>query len=252
MQAALENLQQIRREIRNVRKRARRAEGKESLPQNFKRRVLLVYIYSGYCSQIAADYFSKYRNRAVADAEAFEDAVAEVETLYIELPLDEVVLLETEPLSQCRATDVYAALEYVVQHRLHGWIVHVNSERGVAPSRAMLTARALEFLPDVVPDYFRQRLEHTLQGSARGQRKWLHRFRRRWKCCVDALPVEAEEPVNLEQKARCVWSFVSLSGFSIIPVAARRVETLCCQLSACNRRQACRAVLRAEQWQETL
>ncbi|CAE7035539.1 unnamed protein product [Symbiodinium natans] len=82
-------------------------------------------------------------------------------------------------------------MEYVVQHRLRSWVEHLNCDKGVAPSRAMLTAHAGQCIPDIVPAEIRQRLERQLHGPARGQRKWLSRFRRRWKCRVGALPALA-------------------------------------------------------------
>ena len=198
MQAALENLKRIRSEIRNVSRRKRRLE-KCSHPEPLRRRVLLVYIYSGYCSQVAADFLLKCQCHGLLNAES--DAVADVETLYIQAPLDELVALETDPLSQCSAADVHVAMEYVVQHRLRSWVEHLNCDKGVAPSRAMLTAHAGQCIPDIVPAEIRQRLERQLHGPARGQRKWLSRFRRRWKCRVGALPVADDDPADLEQKA---------------------------------------------------
>ncbi|CAE7941282.1 unnamed protein product [Symbiodinium sp. KB8] len=101
--------------------------------------------------------------------------------------LEEIVDLETAPLTCVRAL---AAMEFTVQQNLHSWVAWLNTEKGVAPSRSMMVAYAMDNIPSAVPDELRAGLVQSLNGSPGAQHKWLACFRRQWQCRVGRLPVE--------------------------------------------------------------
>ena len=151
MEEAVEQLANLRRQIHNVQSRRSSCKRKScesllaefSCPKRLQRRVLLVYIYSGHCSQVAAEFLKR---SLAASSNSHGDSLdyeATVENLYIEAPLQVIVDLETEPMSCAQACDVIVAMEFALQHRLRSWVEHLNTDRGVTPSRAMMIADSL-------------------------------------------------------------------------------------------------------------
>ncbi|CAE7913906.1 unnamed protein product, partial [Symbiodinium necroappetens] len=195
MEEALKELDCIRRQIKNVQsrqsaKRRLAVQAEFLVPRPLQKRVLLVYMYSGHCSQVAAEFLRRCFAGCQAAAEESMDYEAVVEDLYLAAPLDEIVDLETAPLTCVRTSDALAAMEFTVQQKLHSWVASLNTEKGVAPSRSMMVAYAMDNIPSAVPDELRAGLVQRLNGSPRAQRKWLARFRRQWQCRVGRLPVE--------------------------------------------------------------
>ena len=214
MEEAVEQLANLRRQIHNVQSRQSSCKRKScesllaefSCPKRLQHRVLLVYIYSGHCSQ-AAEFLKR---SLAASSNSHGDSLdyeAAVENLYIEAPLQVIVDLETEPMSCAQACDVIVAMEFALQRRLRSWVEHLNTDRGVTPSRAMMIAYAMDNISSAVPVEFQELLLKRLGGPARAQRKWLARFRRRWQCRIGRLPVQDVVPFNLQQKASR-WHFM--------------------------------------------
>ena len=91
-----------------------------------------------------------------------------------------------------------------MEHSLYLWIGNQNHDRGVAPSREQILARALSFIPAQAPDEVRVRLRHMLTGAPRKQRKWLARFRNRWGARIGVLRPGEDVPVAL-RKQKAAW-----------------------------------------------
>ena len=103
MEEAVEQLANLRRQIHNVQSRRSSCKRKScesllaefSCPKRLQHRVLLVYIYSGHCSQVAAEFLKR---SLAAFSNSHGDSLdyeATVENLYIEAPLQVIVDLET-------------------------------------------------------------------------------------------------------------------------------------------------------------
>ena len=93
MEEALRELACIRRQIKNVQsrqsaKRRLAVQAEFLVPRPLQKRVLLVYMYSGRCSQVAAEFLRRCFAGCQAAAEESMDYEAVVEDLYLAAPLE--------------------------------------------------------------------------------------------------------------------------------------------------------------------
>ena len=128
---------------------------------------MLVYIFSGHCSNTAADFASGRGWRPGASAAAAtEEQLAAVEWAYIRMPTSVLVDLELEPFKMVGQRDVYCAAKYVLEHRLMAYVEVQNTEHGVAPSRAQMVDVALTSIPATAPLCVKERLGVLVRGRS--------------------------------------------------------------------------------------
>ena len=159
-----ERLRELSRQIKNLAQRCRAAAvsaptevegaadgGWRCAPDSLM--CMLVYIFSGHCSNTAADFASGRGWRPGASAAAAtEEQLAAVEWAYIRMPTSVpsvLVDLELEPFKMVGQRDVYCAAKYVLEHRLMAYVEVQNTEHGVAPSRAQMVDVALTSIPAI-------------------------------------------------------------------------------------------------------
>ena len=138
-----ERLRELSRQIKNLAQRCRAAAasaptevegaadgGWRCAPDSLM--CMLVYIFSGHCSNTAADFASGRGWRPGASAAAAtEEQLAAVERAYIRMPTSVLVDLELEPFKMVGQRDVYCAAKYVLEHRLMAYVEVQNTEHGV-------------------------------------------------------------------------------------------------------------------------
>ena len=102
-------------------------------------------------------------------------------TPYSEAPLSYILDVVETPRTKAHFRDLESASRFVTEMQLYEWLCTQN-ERGVAPTREALVDAAVSVVPADLPDCVRVRLVAALRADnkPRGQRKWLHGFRRKF------------------------------------------------------------------------
>ena len=137
-----------------------------------------------------------------------ETVTGEVEQAFLDAPRSALVALVEDPMGHFEFEDLLCAHQYVMEHSLYLWIGNQNHDRGVAPSREQIVARALSFIPAQAPDEVRVRLRHMLTGAPRKQRKWLARFRNRWGARIGILRLRPGEDVPVALRKSLLMDLV--------------------------------------------
>jgi len=218
--SAAEELRNISRKIKNMAKKRKRAlashgnpsqkytYGNRCSPQSPKS--MVVYVLAGHSSCVAVDFilgrgWRHSRTRPHLPTQSVVETVTgEVEQAFLDAPRSALVALVEDPMGHFEFEDLLCAHQYVMEHSLDLWIGNQNHDRGVAPSREQIVARALSFIPAQAPDEVRVRLRHMLTGAPRKQRKWLARFRNRWGVRIGVLRPGEDVPVAL-RKQKAAW-----------------------------------------------
>ena len=81
-----------------------------------------------------------------------ETVTGEVEQAFLDAPRSALVALVEDPMGHFEFEDLLCAHQYVMEHSLYLWIGNQNHDRGVAPSREQILARALSFIPAQAPE----------------------------------------------------------------------------------------------------
>ena len=171
---------------------------------------MVVYVLAGHSSCVAVDFilgrgWRHSRTRPHLPTQSVVETVTgEVEQAFLDAPRSALVALGEDPMGHFEFEDLLCAHQYVMEHSLDLWIGNQNHDRGVAPSREQIVARALSFIPAQAPDEVRVRLRHMLTGAPRKQRKWLARFRNRWGARIGVLRPGEDVPVAL-RKQKAAW-----------------------------------------------
>ena len=199
----------IRRKLHNLRRRkpADADPGPHFRCSPEHRTCLIIYIFSGYCVQVARDFVlgRGWRLHAAVSGQISEEDLCavdrKIERASGEASAEFVVKLLTEPLEHFTLTLLAQAARYIVEHKLFAWVRNQNVRQGLAPSRAQLVERAIETIPDIAPvevqDSLRGWLNHS---SARSQRRWLASFRRRWGARIGQLRAASTIPIEEMQR----------------------------------------------------
>ncbi|CAK9114123.1 unnamed protein product, partial [Durusdinium trenchii] len=154
---------------------------------------LLVYIYSGHQSDVAARFWVSHTGTSLSLGEA----AAHVEWLYISASVDEKVEMMLNPRCSLGLRPLMVALRFIVELQLLSWVQFQNYECGVAPSRKMLLDHAQSCVPKDLPPSLTARLLRPFK-TARSQRKALAAFRMKHRCKLGKLRSEA--PIPLAEK----------------------------------------------------
>ena len=209
-------LKEIRKRLRNARQRQKRSMscwprhslddeecGKEiALPPCCKCS-LIVFQLSQQNASVAALYM-QMRHKLRLGAGDFADVkrrlMVKVEEAYLETPLEAIVSLLDEPQSRQQRQDLFRAGLFLVLVMLRAFIESQNTKNGLAPSRGQLVRHAISCIPSDLPESVRNRVESHLSahGRARGQRKWLLKFRKAFGVVIGRLRVRT--PMTLAEK----------------------------------------------------
>ena len=81
-----------------------------------------------------------------------ETVTGEVGQAFVDAPRSALVALVEDPMGHFEFEDLLCAHQYVMEHSLYLWIGNQNHDRGVAPSREQILARALSFIPAQAPE----------------------------------------------------------------------------------------------------
>ena len=228
-------LAELTRQIRNLQKRQKRAEakaashppkarghGKATLRcQASSATCMMVYVLAGFCTKVAVDFMVgcgwRRRKSVCRDEEVEKTLAGEVEDALLSLPLSALVALETDPLTHFEFCDLLCSHKYVMEHKLHEWISSQNINHGVAPSRDQVVAELPQCIHEHAPPEIQRRLSGFVQGTARKQRMWLARFRKRWGLGYGTL--KAQELMSVEEKRqKAPWIGINgLSGSLVVP-----------------------------------
>ena len=141
-------LAELTRQIRNLQKRCKRAEAKAaSLPpkarghtrlttlrcQASSNLCMMVYVLAGlHTTKVAVDFMlgSGWRRKiSCKNPEITKTLESEVEDALLSAPLSALVALEVDPVTNFEFCDLLCSHKYVMEHKLHEWIVDQNINR---------------------------------------------------------------------------------------------------------------------------
>ena len=123
---------------------------------------LLVYIYSGHQSDVAARFWVSETGTSLSLGEA----AAHVEWLYISASVDEKVEMMLHPRCSLGLRPLMVALRFIVELQLLSWVQFQNYECGVAPSRKMLLDHAQSCVPKDLPPSLTARIAPPFQNCS--------------------------------------------------------------------------------------
>ena len=177
-------LAELTRQIRNLQKRCKRAEAKAaSLPpkarghtrlttlrcQASSNLCMMVYVLAGlHTTKVAVDFMlgSGWRRKiSCKNPEITKTLESEVEDALLSAPLSALVALEVDPVTNFEFCDLLCSHKYVMEHKLHEWIVDQNINHGVAPSRDQVVAELPQCIHECAPPEIRERLCGIVRGA---------------------------------------------------------------------------------------
>ena len=164
---------------------------------------MMVFVLAGHDAALAADFL---RGRGRGPDMTFRDAApdvgdieADIEWAYIHAKLEYLLALFDAPTNSA-ASKVEKAARYVVEHKLFQYTVRQNCEVGVAPGRAQLVGQALALVPQGVPPEIAAKIRYAYSGGPHAERKWLAKWRRRWRARKGKLQVRERLATALIKK----------------------------------------------------
>ena len=218
--SAKKRLAEIRAEIRNAGKRARRLEQsthmavtlyeagvQDQIPQlgaQQQAALLMLFELSDLCADVVVSYAlgqGREAKHKCPDFDEWDPGVrqaisAAVYTLYNQVEFSHVVnALEGTEYSQ------KALCRYVVEYKVFHWAVEQNCGKGVSPSPRLVYETASRHVPAAAPQLIRQGMKGFFLSGRRAVRSWLLGFKKRWRGKIGNLGAgEDLEPGLLEQK----------------------------------------------------
>ena len=205
MDAAKQRARDLRRQLRSLQQKKRRAD-KIEFRQSMRRqpsscRALLVYFLAEWDLDAVIDFVRgrgqrQWQSKQPRSAEEATSIVASVQAAWVARS----ARVGPHPSSwpDVSGKDYRVASRFVLERRLYSRLWMQNCVHGVAPSRAQLVDQVgvlnAEWPPAV--------REATCLGraSARTQGKWLASFRRRrWQARIGVLKVQEDLPVEVMQ-----------------------------------------------------
>lgn len=209
LQKMCDHMAGIQKKIVNLQRRIRRAaQGENARKQRVDQQALVIFIFSNYRAEIAAHFQLSMSNCF----SSLDSAVAHVEWAYINAPFEEKVALMLNPCAVHPMPLLSAAFRYLLLFQLHEWVKKMNYEFGVAPSRRMMVDRVQNLVPDSLPPALQEKLRRPL-ATARGQRRYLAAFRKRFGCKLGKLRTCSPMPLEEKQSKACrflvllIWRF---------------------------------------------
>lgn len=197
---AAESLRAVSRRIELLQRRKKRFNEEADrvvVSKSLTWQVLSVYVYSGNDLDTAAAFLK----RKLSQAFDMEEVRSLVVSLYRRAPTASIADLCFDESVACHGVQrLVTACRYVVESRLHDWLLNQNCRRGVAPSRTQMMRFALSALPQEPPTEVQVCARRPLCGSCRTQRKWLCSFRKRWGAKLGRLKTVAPMPLHEKQE----------------------------------------------------
>ena len=185
-------LAELNQRIRQTRRRLKRArEEVEEVGPQLSTLVRMVYVFSGYDLEAAAELLARR-----LEPRWFDEFLALAHDVCLRAPAS--ACLERHSLRT-----MALACRFIVELRLFWWVRCQNYEHGVAPTRAQLVRFAVSVAPSDVPLKLQGLVRQPLLGSARRQRKWLQRFRAAWGARLGRLRALGTTPLHeMQEKAQ--------------------------------------------------
>lgn len=214
-------LADIRDEIRNAGKRARRQQTHKPLARILydagiqgsfpcvsaqqQKGLVMLFELADFCPDVVVSYAlgqgREDRHKCTEfdqwDPEVRQAISAAVYILYNNMDFDHAVYaLDGSEYS------LKTLSRYVVEYRVFHWVVEQNCEKGVSPTPRLVCEAASRYVPTAAPQLLRQGMRGFFLSSHRAARYWLVSFKKRWQGQSGSLGTgEDLEPGVLEQKA---------------------------------------------------
>ena len=158
---------------------------------------LLVYAIANWDCNAAIDFLrgrgqKKWRSKLLGSAEEAASIVAGVRAAWAERSAAHGHDPTLWP--DVSGKNYRVACRFVLEWKLYGWISVQNCIHGVAPSRSLLVEQV-----GVLSAGLSAIGCGLATTSARMQRKWLARFRRRWQARIGVLKVQEDVPLELRR-----------------------------------------------------
>lgn len=213
-------LAEVRSEIRNAGKRARRQQAsthlarvlydagiQEQCPQleaKQQAEILMLLELANLCTDVVVSYALGQGKEDQHRSSGFDEwdpcvrqaISAAVDLLYLSVPFALVVgALDGTENHQKKLS------RYVVEYQVFHWLVEQNCEKGVSPNPGLVYDAAGRFVPEEIPQQLRQGMKGFFLSGSRAARYWLVSFKMRWDVKIGGLGSgEDLEPGLLEQK----------------------------------------------------
>ena len=193
-------LAELNQRIRQTQRRLKRArEEVEEVGPQLSILVRMVYVFSGYDLEAAAELLARR-----LEPRCFDEFLALAQDVCLRAPASAMASLAGESCLERHSLRAMAlACRFIVELRLFWWVRCQNYEHGVAPTRAQLVRFAVSVAPSDVPLKLQGLVRQPLLGSARRQRKWLQRFRAAWGARLGRLRALGTTPLHeMQEKAQ--------------------------------------------------
>ena len=137
---------------------------------------MMVYVLAGlHTTKVAVDFMlgSGWRRKiSCKNPEITKTLESEVEDALLSAPLSALVALEVDPVTNFEFCDLFCSHKYVMEHKLHEWIVDQNINHGVVPSRDQVMAELPQCIHECAPpeirDFFFFLVSRTRHHSCAG------------------------------------------------------------------------------------
>jgi hypothetical protein len=168
--------------------------------------VLLLFVLANHQAACPIAYIRGLGRTRVTTAHAStedDELRAIIENLYIESEVHVLACwFETNVRKDNRR--VYNAAKYVLEWNMFRWIINANTQKGVAPTIALLEEHFQQLLPASCPANVRDRFLDLMHGAGPHRRRtWLKRFRRRWQ--IGNGKLKLQQVLTKEEARRKVW-----------------------------------------------
>ncbi len=205
---------QCRLAAKAARERALRAQRRQDATSFSRRRqdeALLVYLLAGDSLQAAVEYLVHVSSKAKGFDDAARGALGGlVQGWFLSRSMEDLRQLQAPvtPSARARAT---AARRYVAQRGLTAWVREANEGKGLAPPSRQLHAVVDACAADVPELPGLPAAAPVSRRTARAQRQWVWRWRRRWGAKMGKVrarddlsqEVMAAKATRAEEKEQC-------------------------------------------------
>ena len=202
MDAPKQRVKELRRQIRLLQQRKRRAEKAQVLRsaqhQPTSSRTLLVYALALQRSDIVVDFVRGCgQHRQQSNEPSSADEATSITACVQAAWMERSAQLGPDPTiwPDVSRKDYRVACRFVLEWRLYSWLWEQNCIHGVAPSRGQLVEQVRLLNADW--EVGLRVATWLAKASARTQRKWMASFRRRWRARIGVLKVQDDIPAEV-------------------------------------------------------
>ena len=171
----LEVLACAKKELKVLRQKQRRAEGRKSrrgLSQFAVQVVLAAYVLCGHDAKLAGVLAKRQWRPVNGDEEEDPDFPSLVEDLYLDASADALLQIHF-PTSAFYEKTCLASKKFLAEADVLAWVRNQNFQHGVAPTSFAAAARYAQALSG-------RHVPQDLVLKPRGARRWVQRWGKRW------------------------------------------------------------------------